>query len=71
MLSLIYTSKLLGLEKSKFVLIDKIIGTSLLFIGFIILGPIFGIIGLASVFVLTIVFDASFLFCITKIKKLN
>ena len=54
-----------------FLLIDKIIGTSLLFIGFIILGPIFGIIGLASVFVLTIVFDASFLFCITKIKKLN
>ena len=70
MFSLIYTSKLLGLEKSKFVLISKIISTSSLIIGFIILGPIFGIIGLASVFVLTTVFEACFLFSISKIKKL-
>ena len=70
MLSLIYTSKLLSLEKSKFVLITKIIGTSSLIIGFIILGPIFGIIGLASVFVLTTVFEACFLFSVIKIKKL-
>jgi len=70
MFSLLYTSKLLGLEKSKFVLISKIISTSSLIIGFIILGPIFGIIGLASVFVLTTVFEACFLFSISKIKKL-
>jgi len=70
MFSLLYTSKLLGLEKSKFVLISKIIATSSLIIGFIILGPIFGIIGLASVFVLTTVFEACFLFSISKIKKL-
>jgi O-antigen/teichoic acid export membrane protein len=70
MLSMIYTSKLLGLEKSKFVLISKIIATSSLIIGFIILGPILGIVGLASVFVLTAVFEASFLFSVTKIKKL-
>ena len=71
MLSMIYTSKLLGLEKSKFVLISKIIATSSLIIGFIILGPILGIVGLASVFVLTAVFEASFLFSVTKIKKLS
>ena len=71
MLSMIYTSKLLGLEKSKFVLISKIIATSSLIIGFIVLGPILGIIGLASVFVLTAVFEASFLFSVTKIKKLS
>ena len=70
MFSLLYTSKLLGLEKSKFVLISKIISTSSLIIGFIILGPIFGIIGLASVFVLTTVFEACFLFSISRIKKL-
>jgi len=70
MFSLIYTSKLLGLEKSKFVLISKIIATSSLIIGFIILGPIFGIIGLASVFVSVSIFEASFLFSINKIKKL-
>ena len=71
MLSMIYTSKLLGLEKSKFVLISKIISTSSLIIGFIVLGPILGIIGLASVFVLTAIFEASFLFSVTKIKKLS
>jgi O-antigen/teichoic acid export membrane protein len=70
MFSLLYTSKLLGLEKSKFVLISKIIATSSLIIGFIILGPIFGIIGLASVFVSVSIFEASFLFSINKIKKL-
>ena len=70
MFSLLYTSKLLGLEKSKFVLISKIIATSSLIIGFIILGPIFGIIGLASVFVSVSIFEASFLFSINRIKKL-
>ena len=62
MISLLYTSKFLGLEKSKFILISKIITTSSLIIGFIILGPIFGIIGLASVFLSVSVFEASFLF---------
>ena len=69
-ISLLYTSKFLGLEKSKFVLISKIVATSILIVGFIILGPIFGIIGLASVFVFTSTFEASFLFSISKIKKL-
>ena len=69
-ISLLYTSKFLGLEKSKFVLISKIIATSIFIVGFIILGPIFGIIGLASVFVFTSTFEASFLFSISKIKKL-
>ena len=70
MISLLYTSKFLGLEKSKFILISKIITTSSLIIGFIILGPIFGIIGLASVFLSVSVFEASFLFSINQIKKL-
>jgi|TARA_B100000953_G_C18027168_1_gene422115 O-antigen/teichoic acid export membrane protein len=45
---LIYTSKLLGLEKSKFVLTSNIISTGILIVGFILLGPIFGILGLAG-----------------------
>ena len=69
--SMLYTSKLLSLEKSRFVLISKAISVSMLIVGFIILGPIFGIIGLASVFVFTITFEASFLFSISKIKKLG
>ena len=48
MLILIYTSKLLGLEKSKFVLISNIISTTVLIMGMIALGPIFGILGIVS-----------------------
>ena len=69
-LTLLYTSKLLGLEKSKFVLTAEIISASTLIAGFIILGPIFGIMGLASVFVLSVTLEACLLFGITKIKKL-
>ena len=68
-ITLLYTSKLLGMEKSKFVLITEIISTSALIVGFIILGPIFGVIGLASVFVLSVTLEATLLFCMTKIKK--
>jgi hypothetical protein len=57
------------MEKSKFVLIAEIISTSVLIVGFIILGPIFGVMGLASVFVLSITLEATLLFCMTKIKK--
>jgi O-antigen/teichoic acid export membrane protein len=69
-ITLLYTSKLLGSEKSRFVLISKAISLPMFVTGFIILGPIFGIIGLASVFVFTVTFEASFLFSISKIKKL-
>ena len=68
-ITLLYTSKLLGLEKSKYVLITEIISTSALIVGFIILGPTFGVMGLASVFVLSVTLEATLLFCITKIKK--
>ena len=68
--TMLYTSKLLSSEKSKFVLISKAISVSMLIVGFIIIGPIFGIIGLSIVFVFTATFEASFLFSISKIKKL-
>ena len=68
-ITLLYTSKLLGLEKSKFVLTAQIISASTLIAGFIILGPVFGIMGLASVFVLSVTLEAVLLLCITKIKK--
>ena len=68
--TMLYTSKLLSSEKSRFVLISKAISVSMLIVGFIIIGPIFGIIGLSIVFVFTATFEASFLFSISKIKKL-
>ena len=69
--TMLYTSKLLSLEKSRFVLISKAISVSMLIVGFIIIGPIFGIIGLSIVFVFTATFEASLLFSISKIKKLG
>ena len=68
--TMLYTSKLLSLEKSRFVLISQAVSVSMLIVGFIIIGPIFGIIGLSSVFVFAVTFEASFLFSISKIKKL-
>tara|TARA_B110000014_G_C20117602_1_gene590785 strand:- start:1586 stop:2752 length:1167 start_codon:yes stop_codon:yes gene_type:complete len=53
MLILIYTSKLLGLEKSKFVLISNIISTTILIAGMIILGPIFGVLGIVTMVLLS------------------
>ena len=56
--SMIYTSKFLGLEKSKFVLISKIISLITIISGTVILGSIFGMIGLAIAFVLCISVEA-------------
>ena len=49
----------------RFVMIGIVVITA----GFIILGPVFGIMGLASVFVLSVTLEAVLLLCITKIKK--
>tara|TARA_B100000029_G_scaffold156292_1_gene151591 strand:+ start:1118 stop:2281 length:1164 start_codon:yes stop_codon:yes gene_type:complete len=66
---LLYTSKFLSLEKSKFILIGKVISSSIVIIGFLIFGPLYGIIALATIFVLANVTDAIFLFCISKTKQ--
>tara|TARA_B100000686_G_C16800964_1_gene986023 strand:- start:1119 stop:2264 length:1146 start_codon:yes stop_codon:yes gene_type:complete len=52
-IALLYTSKLLGIEKSKYVLIGKLSKTSVFVIGFIVLGSYYGIIGVAISFVLS------------------
>jgi len=48
-----YDSKLLSMEKSKFLLIGKCIGVFTMIFGFLILGPIYGIIGLAVTLVIS------------------
>ena len=65
----IYSSKFLGAEKSKFVIISKIISLIILISGMIILGSILGIIGLAISFVLASFAEAIALFLINL--KLN
>ena len=66
---MLYTSKMLGKEKSKFVLTSKLLALSIIVIGFILLGPILGIIGLAIIFVVSATFQAGFLAITNKIEN--
>ena len=54
-------SKILGYEKSKFVLIAKMVSLVTLILGFIILGPLYGIIGLAFTLVIATVLQCGIL----------
>ena len=66
-ISAIYTSKFLGLEKSKFVLTSKIVSLITIIVGMIVLGSILGITGLAIAFVLSISIEAM-IFILINIK---
>ena len=52
-IGIFYDSKLLSIEKSKFLVIGKGIGLFTMISGFVILGPIYGIIGLAVTLVIS------------------
>jgi len=52
-IGIFYDSKLLSIEKSKFLVIGKCIGLFTMISGFVILGPIYGIIGLAVTLVIS------------------
>ena len=69
--ALLFRSKLLAIEKNKYLLVSKILGTSTLIIGFIIFGPIYGIIGLSLVFVFSHIIEASIIVIIFKKEKLS
>jgi len=68
-ITVLYSSKMLGKEKSKFVLIAKLIDYAIVIIGFILLGPILGIVGLAIIVVIAITAQASFLAIVDKIEN--
>ena len=70
-ISLIYTSKFLALEKSKYVLMSKIFSILVMIIGFITLGPIFGIIGLSVTLVIATSVDALYLLLVNKFGDKN
>ena len=67
-ITMLYTSKMLGKESSKFVLIAKMIALVTIVIGFILLGPILGMTGLAIIFVIAVMLQASFLAVANKIQ---
>jgi len=52
-IGMFYDSKLLSIEKSKFIVIGKCIGVFTMIFGFLILGPIYGMIGLAVTLVIS------------------
>ena len=66
----IYYSKLLGLEKSKTILIGRIISISSFLTGILLLGLTYGIIGVAVAFVLSSTLQAAF-FAIDDLFKRN
>jgi len=68
-ITVLYSSKMLGKEKSKFVLIAKLLDYAIVIIGFILLGPILGIVGLAIIVVIAITTQASFLAIMDKIEN--
>ena len=68
-ITMLYISRLLGNEKSKVVLIGKLISLITVVIGFIVLGPMYGIVGLAVIVVLASVLQTSFLSISDKIKN--
>jgi O-antigen/teichoic acid export membrane protein len=70
-ITMLYMSKMLGQEKSRAILIAKLISLLTIIIGFILLGPIFGIIGLALIVVLASVIQAGFLIVSNKIQNFN
>ena len=64
---MLYMSKILGKEKSKIILISKLFSLSILIIGFILIGPIMGIIGLSLIMVLASISQTSIL-ALSEIK---
>ena len=56
--NMIYTSQLLGLEKSKFVLIGRLVALVTIIIATITLGTFYELIGLALAFLLTSILQA-------------
>jgi len=70
-ITILYTSKFLGLEKSKFVLIGSLLSLITIVIGIILLGDIYGITGIAVAFVLSSSVNAVFLTTMNRIIKLK
>ena len=68
-LTLLFSSKLLGLEKSKFVLIEKITALCIMITGVVVLGPLYGIVGISVAFVLATSVGAVFLGYVIRAQR--
>jgi len=68
-ISILYSSKFLGMEKSKFVMITKLVSLGVVIGGFLYFGPIYGTVGLAWVIVTALTWESIFLFIMNRTLK--
>ena len=68
-IAILYSSKFLGMEKSKFVLTTKLVSLGVLIGGFLYFGPIYGVIGLAWIIVTISTWEAIFLVIMNRTLK--
>ena len=68
-ISILYGSKFLGMEKSKIVMIPKLVSLGVVIGGFLYFGPIYGTVGLAWVIVTALTWESIFLFTMNRTLK--
>ena len=68
-IAVLYGSKFLGMEKSKIVMIPKLVSLVVEIGGFLYFGPIYGVIGLAWVIVTTLTWEAIFALIMNRTLK--
>jgi len=68
-IAILYGSKFLGMEKSKIVMIPKLVSLGVVIGGFLYFGPIYGTIGLAWVIVTTLTWEAIFALVMNRTLK--
>ena len=64
--SILYGSKFLGMEKSKIVMIPKLVSLGVVIGGFLYFGPLYGTVGLAWVIVAALTWESIFLFIMNR-----
>jgi O-antigen/teichoic acid export membrane protein len=70
-ITILYSSKFLGMEKSRFVLITKLVSLGVLTGGFLYFGPIYGAIGLAWIIVTISVWESTFLLIMNRTLRVS
>ena len=68
-ISILYGSKFLAMEKSKIVMIPKLMSLGVVIGGFLYFGPIYGTIGLAWVIVTALIQESIFLFIMNRMLR--
>jgi len=65
-IGMLYTSKLLASEKSRYILISNLVSTVIFFAGFLTLGPLYGLLGLITVLITSSTIHTTIIFLASK-----